>query len=69
MIKHIYRLQAYIVRMICVGVNKKKTDMRLPVKFLDEIDEHIKDGLYANRTEFVQEAIRDKLLKLGAKSQ
>ncbi len=43
------------------GTEKKMVHMRLPAKLLSEIDKAIDNGLYSNRTEFIQAAIRDKV--------
>lgn len=56
-----YQSFVYIVYMTKEGTEKKMVHMRLSARLLSEIDKAIDKGMYSNRTEFIQAAIRDKV--------
>ena len=41
--------------------------IRLSKGILDKIDELVEQGLYANRSDFIREAVRSRVLKLDDK--
>lgn len=44
---------------------RKITNVAIPAKYAEAIDEFVKSGEYASRNEFVREAVRDKLIARG----